>query len=122
MLQAKLTGFLLVVLIGAFGAATAISASQSYRRFRESGLEQMNVLFQSLSAGMELLIQKGEMNDFETLLARLATIPGVEEIGLTGSQGMVDHSTRPQALQRRLESSLFRSAVSAKGNPPTRRT
>ncbi|WP_429885184.1 bacteriohemerythrin [Geoalkalibacter halelectricus] len=104
-IQAKVGGFLAVVLIVAFGLSTAINTMQNksllnhtgeeaLEALRQSAFDQARSVFISLEVGTAGSVQRGEMDRFIELIHGLSEVPGVLEVGLTDPRGRIEHSSR----------------------------
>ncbi|HKK00788.1 MAG TPA: methyl-accepting chemotaxis protein [Desulfuromonadales bacterium] len=121
-IQKKVTGFLALVLVAAFGVAALISTHQATTQLVRSGdtskhaLEkaaddQAKSVFTSLEVGAKGSIEQGDMNLFSKLLVDLGKIPNVEEIGLANPKGTIDFSSTASSVKQTLKSATFEQAV-----------
>ncbi|WP_305046810.1 methyl-accepting chemotaxis protein [Geoalkalibacter sp.] len=103
-IQAKVGGFLALILVLAFGVSTLVNTLQSNallkhnndeaaKALRESAFDQARAVFASLETGTEGSVERGEMDLFAELLHGLGDVPGVLEVGLTNPQGKIDYSS-----------------------------
>jgi methyl-accepting chemotaxis protein len=103
-IQAKVGGFLSLVLAVVFIASTLISTLRANHLLEASGNETLKVLregaknqahsvFASLEAGTAGSLERGEMEVFDELIAGLGAVPGVVEIGLTDPKGTIHYSS-----------------------------
>ncbi|MGI5861655.1 MAG: methyl-accepting chemotaxis protein [Myxococcales bacterium] len=126
-IQHKVGGFLAVVLLLAFAATTAISTQRSGRvlerysaatreSLREAAFEQAQQVFRSLEAGTQGTVERGEMDDFQSLLEDLGKVPGVLEIGATDPEGKVAYSSKEAADEEQLAADAFELAVKRPAN------
>ncbi len=104
-IQAKVSGFLVLVLALAFGISTAVNSWQSSQLLHESHAESLDALreaahdqarsvFASLEIGTGGSLERGEMDVFAELLEGLGKVPAVLEVGLTDPAGKVTYSSQ----------------------------
>jgi methyl-accepting chemotaxis protein len=114
-IQLKLTAFLVLALVVAFGITGGIFTVQASHLLNEAAQDKTIMLFRSLEEGQNLLMKRGEMGDYRTLISKLGELNGVQEIGLTDAAGVVKDSSRADTSRRPLEPTVFQAAVEAKG-------
>ena len=104
-IQAKVGGFLSLVLLAVFSVGTAVTTLRSNRLLEESGAESLAVLreaandqahsvFSSLETGTGGSLERGEMDIFAELIDGLGKVPGVLEVGLTEPNGAIHYSSQ----------------------------
>jgi methyl-accepting chemotaxis protein len=114
-LQVKVSGFLVLVFVLAFGVSAWISAHQTTDILQQAGIEQTSTIFRSVEEGMKQLMQRGRMDELKELISDLGKIQGVEEIGLAKPTGEIRYSSRPQSKGQTLDFRLLETAVNSKG-------
>ncbi len=125
-IQAKVCGFLTIVLGLAFGASAWVSTAgstralealgeKSARALEAAGVARARSVFSSLEAGTKGSVEHGEMDVFEELLSDLGKVEGVLEVGLTDSEGKIAYASRAASVDRALDAEAFRKASAAKG-------
>ena len=121
-IQKKVTGFLALVLLVAFGTAALISTRQATGLLARSGAtselalkkasdDQAKSVFASLEVGAKGSIEQGDMDLFSRLLVDLGKIPNVQEIGLCNPNGTIDYSNKAAAVKQPLNSEGFGKVV-----------
>ena len=121
-IQKKVTAFLALVLMVAFGVAALISTRQATNLLSRSGEtskhalekaanDQADSIFASLAIGARGSIEQGEMDLFSKLLVDLGKIPNVEEIGLCNPNGTVDYSNNKTSVSQPLKSENLQKVV-----------
>ncbi|GAB4248489.1 methyl-accepting chemotaxis protein [Deferrisoma sp.] len=120
-IQLKVGGFVLGVLVLAFGVSTwvaTVRAARSLEALGRFGAEELTAsarsqarsVFESLEMGTRDSLERGEMKQFQSLLDQLARIEGVLEIGLTDPTGKIDYASRREAVNTPLDAEAFRRA------------
>ncbi len=115
-IQAKVGGFLSLVLAVVFIVSTIVSTVRSNHLLEKSGAESVAVLqdaaqdqarsvFLSLETGTGGSLERGEMDIFADLIEGLSKVPGVLEVGLTEPDGAVHYSSKKDSAG--LEGSLI---------------
>ena len=123
-IQLKVGFFLGLLLILAFGVTTWVSVSQtgkslnqaadqSLTALKKSGYDNARNVFTSLEASAAVTIERGEMELFHSMLADMAGIPGVEDIGLTNAQGKILYAGRQDMVNQQMNAEQFRKAVNS---------
>ena len=121
-IQKKVTYFLALVLVVAFGTATLISTHQATSLLNHSGEtsrlalqkavdNQAKSIFASLEVGAKGSMQQGDMDLFTKLLTNLGKIPNVQEIGVCNLDGTIDFCSKPASLKQHLDTPVFQKAV-----------
>lgn len=111
-IQAKVGGFLSLVLAAVFIVSTLVgtwrsnhllevSGNDTLTTLREGVEDQANSVFASLEAGTAGSLERGEMDVFEELIESLGKVQGVLEVGLTDPQGTI-HYTSDAARQGKM--------------------
>ncbi len=111
-IQAKVGGFLAIILMVAFAVSTTINTLQSnallnhssadaLEALRDSALDQARSVFISLEVGTSGSVARGEMDLFLELIHGLSEVPGVLEVGLTDAQGQIKHSSLQTSVGRK---------------------
>ena len=120
--QTKVSGFLVLLLVLAFGASTwfwtaqtgAIleeSGQRSQEALRKTAYDQARSAFSTLEMGTKDSLERGEMRIFENLLSDLGGVKGVLEIGLADPAGKIVYSNRAASRQKQLDPAVFQAAV-----------
>jgi methyl-accepting chemotaxis protein len=103
-IQAKVGGFLSLVLALVFIISTLVGTLRSNHLLEKSGAESLEVLreaaddqarsvFLSLETGTGGSLERGEMDIFAELIDGLGKVPGVIEVGLTEPAGQIHYSS-----------------------------
>ncbi len=122
-IQAKVGGFLSLVLVLVFALSTLIGTLRSNQLLEKNGAESLSVLkeaahdqarsvFSSLETGTGGSLERGEMDIFGELLDGLGKVPGVLEVGLSELSGAVPYSSQQDS--KGIGAALIRAA----GNSP----
>jgi methyl-accepting chemotaxis protein len=125
-IRAKVTGFLIVVLLLAFAASTWITTGLNNRLLSRSEAaaqtalqtaahDQAQSVFTSLEAGTWPSMKRGEMGMFRELLHDLGRVRGVLEIGLSDAQGSIRYTSSPEGTGRHLDARAFQEVLRADG-------
>ncbi len=125
-IQLKVGGFVLGVLVLAFGVSTwvaTVRATRSLETLGQFGADELTAaarsqarsVFESLEMGTRDSLERGEMKQFQLLLDQLARIEGVLEIGLTDPTGKIDYASRREAVNTQLDAGAFRRAGETSG-------
>ncbi|PLX93705.1 MAG: hypothetical protein C0621_06945, partial [Desulfuromonas sp.] len=121
-IQFRVTRFLFIVLLFAFGISTFVTTLQTRSLLKEadtifletlgeSTSEQARNVFASLEIGIAGSLERGEMEVFKELLVSLGAIPGVKEIGLSDPQGKIVYSSQEKVIDTVIPSRYFQQAV-----------
>ncbi|WP_025322184.1 methyl-accepting chemotaxis protein [Deferrisoma camini] len=124
-IQGKVCGFLVGVLLLAFGGSTWISTARStaaleelgersIETLRSSAIGQARTVFSSLEIGTKGSLEKGEMAGFQELLTDLGSVEGLIEIGLTDPDGTVVYASGGASAGVRFDPDAVRQAVGSK--------
>jgi len=111
-IQAKVGGFLSLVLAAVFIVSTLVgtwrsnhllevSGNDTLTTLREGVEDQAHSVFASLEAGTAGSLERGEMDVFDELIESLGKVHGVLEVGLTDPQGTI-HYTSDAARQGKM--------------------
>ncbi len=125
-IQVKAGGFLVAVLALSFGVSTWVATSRSTQALEEqarsnaealraSALAQARNVFASLETGTKGSLERGEMDQFEDLLADLGKIGGVIEIGLLDPKGKIAYASRETSVGKPFDPAAFRRASTGSG-------
>jgi methyl-accepting chemotaxis protein len=105
-IQAKVGGFLSLVLAAVFIVSTLVGTWRSNHLLEASGKDTLTTLregvqdqarsvFASLEAGTAGSLERGEMDVFDELIENLGKVHGVLEVGLTDPQGTIHYTSDP---------------------------
>ncbi len=125
-IRGKVTGFLVLVLLLAFGASTWIATGRNNELLRHSEAaaqsalktaahDQAESVFTSLEAGTWPSMKRGEMDMFRELLGDLGKVRGVQEIGLADARRAIRYASVPESVGRELDARVFQEALGAEG-------
>ncbi len=125
-IQLKAGGFLVAVLALSFGMSTWVATTRSTQALEEqartnaealqaSALAQARNVFASLETGTKGSLERGEMDQFEDLLAALGRIGGVIEIGLLDPKGKIAYASRKTSVGKPFDATVFQKASAGSG-------
>ncbi|HEY5672181.1 MAG TPA: methyl-accepting chemotaxis protein [Malonomonas sp.] len=125
-IQVKVSAFLTIVLLLAFGISTLVftvqtgsllgnQASSSLEILKNAVHEQAISIFTSLELGTKTSVEQGEMDAFQELLTELSGIPGVEEIGMVDPNGKIGYSNLQDKLGQQIDVEAFEGATKTQG-------
>jgi methyl-accepting chemotaxis protein len=125
-IRAKIAIVLGLVLVIGFGFSNLIyflrakeqltQVSSTYNQaLHEQTMANARNIFFSLESGTADSLERGEMNIFNDLLAKMGGIEGVKEIGLTDTAGVITYSNNVESLKTQMNENRFWQVVDAAG-------
>ncbi|MCP3175704.1 bacteriohemerythrin [Desulfuromonas sp. KJ2020] len=122
-IQRKVTLFLVLLLLVAFGISTFVSTRQATVLLKQAGEDsrqrlevaihdQARRVAESLHIGTQGSVEQGEMDLFADLLNELGAIRNVEEVGLAGPDGDIHYSNLTKSVGGRMDAQAHKAALS----------